>query len=121
MGLNPQRVDPLLVESSQVRAEEAIDAYSHDRPDGRGWDTSIGDGTLEALDFSVDENLTTLGYIDGSSLGDTAEGAWTGFLSDQGHAMPLVTNKFTRIGVGVSKNAGGTGYYVVEHFASEPY
>lgn len=121
-GLNPQRVDPILMQSSAIRAKEMLNnGYGHERPDGNVWYSAITDITGGGLNFHCDENLITFGYYEGSSAEEEANAAMAGFLGDEGHAKPIITNSFTRIGVGVIDDAEGDGYYVVEHFADEPY
>lgn len=105
-GLKPLVYDDRLSAHAQLRAVETVQHFSHVRPDGRSWDMGLrGTGTGA-------ENL--------ASGGQTAKVAVKQWRDSPSHYQAIMTDKYTKIGVGVVHVPNSQyGYYWVQIFGED--
>lgn len=92
-NLKPLKVVASMNDYALVRAQEIIEHFAHERPDG----SSIGD--------QYGENLAN-GY-------STAVGAFNGFWNSPGHKKNLLNPRYQTIGVGFTTDENGRGYWAM--------
>ncbi len=90
-GLNAVYVVPYLNEVSDIRVKESVEVFSHYRPDGTKFSTTIDQSIIP---FSkVYENLAA-----GSGTAEATFGQW---LNSPDHRKIILTENITHMGVGV--------------------
>ena len=97
-----------------LRAEEAVESFSHTRPNGENYDTAV---TI-VYSFAGDIFGGTC-VLYGSSLESLAEESVDGWLKSFGHKKNLLDSKWEETGVGVYKTGGGEytiSYRVIQIF-----
>ena len=101
-GLNPLFESEFLNQVAQVRAEETIQKFSHERPDGRLCFTALTD--MGGSYWSIGENIAY-----GLS---TEKAVVNGWMNSQMHRENILSKDFGAIGIGVAESANGTLYWV---------
>ncbi len=108
-GLAPLTLEIKLCEAADIRAEEITQAFSHTRPDGTSCFTAVEE----------------TGYDDYRALGEniaagqrTAEVVMDGWMNSPGHKANILSEDFTKLGIGYVKTANGYQNYWVQMFAS---
>jgi uncharacterized protein YkwD len=97
-GIAPLEMDPSLMRSCDIRADELTVKFSHDRPNGESCFSVI-----EFASQAAGENIA-YGQPDAKSVMDT-------WMKSTGHQNNILNPNFTHIGVGyISKN--NTAYWV---------
>lgn len=96
-GLTGLELDPALCGAAQVRARECVTSFSHTRPDGTKYKTAISEAGITSS--YTGENVAT-GYTSAKQVVD----AW---LRSEGHKANILSEKFTKLGVGFESNSGG--------------
>lgn len=95
-----------------VRAREAAEFWSHQRPDGRDFDTIFGDN---AMSYShLGENLHAGNYASAGS--GTASAVVDAFMASPDHRANILRPAFTGIGVGVYFD--GSEYFFCQLFVA---
>jgi len=98
-GLVPLELDETLCKYATVRAEETIELFAHERPDGRPWYSILDDNDIDYCKGG--ENIAA-GY-------KSAEIVVTAWMGSEGHRANIMNPAFRKIGVG----------YV--YYADDPY
>ena len=86
-----------------VRAQEAVDYWSHTRPDGRGYTSALSD-----YGYSYGSSAELMVYATGSGDADTMVDKW---MDSASHSEKILSAGFTTVGIGVCRSGGMT--YVV--------
>lgn len=89
--------------AAMIRANELIQLYSHDRPDGRGTFT-VFDETGVTWQKRAGENCA-----EGQRTPQTVVESW---MNSPGHKSNILNTDFAYIGVGVAMNNNGRLYWV---------
>ncbi|MCL1903969.1 MAG: CAP domain-containing protein [Oscillospiraceae bacterium] len=84
------------------RAEELVQYYNHDRPDGRAWMTVFGDYNITGWG-GIAENIAS-GYTSPQDVVD-------GWINSPDHYKNIMGN-YTHIGVGYARSSNGTQFWV---------
>lgn len=93
-GVEPLKLHIVLCEAANIRAEELIESFSHDRPDGRRCFTVLGEFNLK---YSyVGENIA-YGYTD-------VEDVMDGWMNSEGHRANILSEKFEYVGIGICQS-----------------
>lgn len=118
IGSKPVTEHPYLMSTAQARSAEAVQNYSHERPDGTNWDTIIDNDKY--LKTRLGENLVivTSQYEKGTNdVPDyVARMATSGFKSDPLHYGVMTDKYFVNVGIGVTLDKANNRFYIVEHF-----
>lgn len=105
-GLSKLEYLPELTAGCQIRAKESAKLWSHDRPDGRGWESVIYDMGITGC-YAAGENLLMADVLDARVAVD----AW---MDSPGHRENILKENFDAICVGICKVGGD--YYYTQHF-----
>mgnify|MGYP004585523793 CR=1 FL=1 len=108
VGKAPLQYNAKLQEIAMLRAKEISILFSHDRPDGRLFDTAFGE--------------TGVGCPDGENIAKgslTPERVMRIWMNSLGHKVAILSPTATHIGVGFYKATNGV-YYWVQDFSSGP-
>lgn len=89
-------LDVNLRKAAQVRAAECVGTFSHTRPDGTSYKTAIQQAGVEST--YTGENVAT-GHT-------TPKMVVARLLKSEGHRANILNPNFTKIGIGLEKNAG---------------
>lgn len=108
VGKTPLQYNAKLQEIAMLRAKEISILFSHDRPDGRLFDTAFGEAGVGCPDG---ENIAK-----GSLTPERVMHIW---MNSLGHKVAILSPTATHIGVGFYKAANGI-YYWVQDFSSGP-
>ena len=126
-GLAPLSVAYDTQKAAKIRAEEAAIVYSHDRPDGSGFDTVYADigCSLYYVDPSDGAILSCIDAYGENLAGGiyTPESVVAGWMGSAGHRKNILNPKYTHIGVALFpriKDGVQKGYYWVQSFLSIP-
>lgn len=95
-GISPLTLDPALSSVAQLRAEECTLQFGHTRPDGTPYRSAVTDAGL--IYQYLGENLAT-----GQSSVQAVLQSWD---HSDGHHDNLVSEDFTKVGIGLVKNDG---------------
>lgn len=106
-GVGSVTLDDELSAAAQIRAEELVEFFSHDRPDGSSGFTVLTDQGITYT--SCGENIAS-----GQS---TAKQVMNDWMSSAGHKNNILRKSFSRIGVGCYTDNGTT--YWVQLFISK--
>lgn len=106
-GLAALEYDEKLQKAAQVRADELVKYYSHDRPDGSSCFTVLGDFGITS--WASAENIAA-GY---ASPADVVEG----WMNSPGHRANILNSKYKYLGVGMAYG-GEYGIYWSQLFTS---
>lgn len=106
-GLAALEYDETLQKAAQVRADELVKLYSHDRPDGSSCFTVLDDFGITS--WASAENIAA-GY---ASPADVVEG----WMNSPGHRANILSSKYKYLGVGIAYG-GEYGIYWSQLFTS---
>lgn len=95
-GLSELKTAPALNSAAQKRAEEIVEYFDHDRPDGRQCFTVLAEYGIFCI--SAGENIAA-----GNANPDSVV---TGWMHSDGHRENILTSEYQYIGVGVVKVEG---------------
>lgn len=113
-GKEALEINEELMENAMLRAGEAVESFSHTRPNGENYDTAV------TIEYSLaGENLAGTSVHYGSTLESLAEETVDGWLKSSGHKKNLLDSKWEETGVGVYKTGGGEytiSYRVIQIF-----
>lgn len=101
VGRNKLVLDPKLQEAANKRAKELKTLFSHTRPDGTMCFTVLEEYNIDYM--ATGENIAM-----GQSTPEMVVNAW---MNSQGHKENILSDKFTKIGVG-SYEVNGKIYWV---------
>lgn len=100
-GLAPLSIDQNVQAAAQVRAQECEQSFSHTRPDGSSFSTSL---TQQGVTYSRSgENIAW-----GQRSPEEVVNAW---MNSSSHRANIMDSRFTKIGVGYHQNANGVNYW----------
>lgn len=99
-GLSPVSVDEAAVRACHVRAEEIIQVFTHDRPNGSNCFTALQEAGASYK--GAGENIAK-----GQQSPERVMAAW---MSSPGHYANIMKASFTKIGVGHIER-GGVHYW----------
>ena len=107
-GAAPLKLDPVLCQAAQIRAQELTKKFSHDRPNGTPC-------------FTVTKDVNFTGY---KALGEniaagypTADALMDGWMGSAGHRANILDPRFDSIGIGFVHSDDVYRYYAVQFFA----
>ncbi len=100
-GLEPFVLDEALCKNASVRVKEVATYYSHIRPDGTDWYTAL---TISYT--SASENIAR-GYTSASQV-------TKGWLQSADHRKNILSNTYTKIGIGYDKSTNSRVQLYVE-------
>lgn len=106
-GLAALEYDETLQKAAQVRADELVTYYSHDRPDGSACFTVLDDFGITS--WASAENIAA-GYASPADVVD-------GWMNSPGHRANILNSKYKYLGVGIAYG-GGYGTYWSQLFTS---
>ena len=95
-GVPPLELDASLRKAAQVRAAECVETFSHTRPNGASYQTAIAEAGVESK--YTGENVAT-GHTSPKQVVDR-------LMKSEGHRANILNADFTKIGIGLEKNAG---------------
>ncbi|WP_051255695.1 CAP domain-containing protein, partial [Conchiformibius kuhniae] len=105
-GLPPLKYDPALAAYAQKRAEEIVQLYEHQRPNGQSWKDGVKNGAAA-------ENITA-GY------GSADKAVLEQWRNSAGHYKNMTNAAYTRIGIGLVHVPNSPhGYYWVQIFGDD--
>ena len=113
-GKEALEINEELMENALLRAEEAVENFSHTRPNGDNYDTAV-----TAEHSSASENLQGGGISKSDTLESLAEQIVDGWLNSSGHKKNMLNSKWEETGVGVYITGGGEytiSYRVIQIF-----
>lgn len=116
-GKEALEINEELMENALLRAEEAVENFSHTRPNGDNHDTAV---TVEHS--SASENLQGGGISKSDTLESLAEQIVDGWLNSSGHKKNMLNSKWEETGVGVYITGGGeytVSYRVIQIFVKK--
>lgn len=100
-GLAPLSIDPKVQTAAQIRAEECEQSFSHTRPDGTNFSTSL---SQQGVTYKRSgENIAW-----GQQSPEEVVNAW---MNSSSHRANIMNSRFTKIGVGYHQNANGVNYW----------
>lgn len=100
-GLAPLSIDKKVQAAAQIRAEECEQSFSHTRPDGTNFSTSL---TQQGVTYRRSgENIAW-----GQRSPEEVVSAW---MNSSSHRANIMNSRFTKIGVGYHQNANGVNYW----------
>lgn len=102
-------INNTMVTAARVRSREAIQSFSHTRPDGRPSSSVMGDHGLSYTYYG--EILGRNNYPDDV---DSINVVINGWMDSSGHRDAILNSNFTQMGAGVIKHSDGWNYYAVE-------
>ena len=105
-GLRDLVIDNEAMAAAALRARELERVFSHNRPDGRGWDTVLREYNVRSYN-RWGENILY-------NMSSNAADAVTQWMNSPGHRANILNGNFTHIGAGVHQSGGRT--YVVQIF-----
>ena len=105
-GLNPLKTDSVVQTGAQIRAQEIVSTFSHDRPNGSSCFTALQQ--VGASYSSAGENIAY-----GQKTPAEVVNAW---MNSPGHRANILNSGYTTIGIGVYKT--GNTYYWSQFFTS---
>lgn len=100
-GLSALTVDASVQAAAQVRAVEIKSAFSHTRPNGSSCFTALGEQGVSYR--GAGENIAY-----GQSSPEAVMKTW---MNSQGHRANIMSEKYTKIGVGCYRDANGRYYW----------
>lgn len=113
-GLQECQVSVYLTNAAQIRAVESVTSFTHDRPDGRKYNTALED-------VGIKKSLRDFGEIMANwSPGNTnnpldpdyiVNGIW---LKSSGHKAIIDMPQWNYMGVGIVKSSSGRYYFIIE-------
>lgn len=101
------KISPALCKAAEIRAEEILKLFEHERPDGRKTQTVLNEvgladfngktygGNSEVANLHYGENIT---YMP-NSTNYPCDQAFNAFMNSSGHRQNLLNDKYTYIGV----------------------
>ena len=95
-GVPALELDASLRKAAQVRAAECVETFSHTRPNGTSYKTAITEAGVESK--YTGENVAT-GHTSPKQVVDR-------LMKSEGHRANILNADFTKIGIGLEKNAG---------------
>lgn len=101
MGLPALSMHSGAQQAAQLRSEEIVQSFSHDRPDGRSCFTALQEMGISYM--AAGENIA-MGY-------PTPESVVEGWMNSDGHRANILNSSFSAIGVGYTVS-GGSAYWV---------
>lgn len=113
-GKEALEINEELMENALLRAEEAVENFSHTRPNGDNYDTAV-----TAEHSSASENLQGGGISKSDTLESLSEQIVDGWLNSSGHKKNMLNSKWEETGVGVYITGGGEytiSYRVIQIF-----
>lgn len=113
-GKEALEINEELMENALLRAEEAVENFSHTRLNGDNYDTAV-----TAEHSSASENLQGGGISKSDTLESLAEQIVDGWLNSSGHKKNMLNSKWEETGVGVYITGGGEytiSYRVIQIF-----
>jgi len=102
VGLNGLTMNSTLNNAAMKRAEELQQSFSHARPDGSNCSTVLSQFNITY--FAAGENIA-MNYPSPEAVVD-------GWMNSPGHKANILNERFTQLGVGVSKNDENTYQWV---------
>lgn len=100
-GLTPLSIDPKVQAAAQIRAEECEQSFSHTRPDGTNFSTSL---SQQGVTYKRSgENIAW-----GQQSPEEVVSAW---MNSSSHRTNIMNSRFTKIGVGYHQNVNGVNYW----------
>ena len=108
-GLQPLTMIEPLQNAMDIRAEELLIRYDHERPDGSSCFTVLEEVGLTSLQ-PTGENIAA-GY-------PTAAAVMDGWMNSPGHRANILKQNATHVGVGYDFTSGGYGSYWVQMFCT---
>lgn len=100
-GLTPLSIDPKVQAAAQIRAEECEHSFSHTRPDGTNFSTSL---SQQGVTYKRSgENIAW-----GQQSPEEVVSAW---MNSSSHRTNIMNSRFTKIGVGYHQNVNGVNYW----------
>jgi len=90
---------------AQTRADELVNSFSHTRPDGRGYDTSMDDAGLEWFDIA--ENIAN-----GSNTMSTVKEAFEAWINSPAHRENILKPKLKYMSVAMTRVDNGDDYEI---------
>lgn len=110
-GCNELKLDSKLTAAANVRGNELLKKYSHDRPNGSSYSTALAE---KKLTYSIcGENIAMISSSEtsGDKLGEQMYNMW---FNSKYHYLNMIDPRFTHIGVGVARS--GSNVYGVQLF-----
>lgn len=112
--------------SSKIRAAELDDRWSHTRPNGQKWSTTLKKAGIKMKNISYGENLAMMclgarSDYDDAWLESVAEDLHEGLMNSTSHRNTLLRSKYKYVGISAwSTVEDGLLYvYVTEHFTNK--
>lgn len=107
--------------AARIRADEALQSFSHTRPDGTPYNTAFDEAGFSYAGKWHGENLASMNFTEG--MFDEKEVAlemFTGLKNSEGHYQNMIGSNFYQAGVGVAINLEGgmVGIASAQLFAS---
>ena len=106
-GLSAYTLDATLCKAANIRAEELVTEFSHVRPDGTDWNTVLTECKYQSA--ACGENIA-----EGSSTPEQVVELW---MNSEGHRANILSESFTKMGVGYYESSTGYTYYWVQLFS----
>ncbi|NCB63964.1 MAG: CAP domain-containing protein, partial [Clostridia bacterium] len=101
-GLSPLTLNTQMTEAANVRAKETVSQFSHTRPDGSSFSTAL---TQAGVSFRAYGENIAWGQRSAEAVMDT-------WMNSSGHRANILSSSYSRLGVGVYRDANGTPYWV---------
>lgn len=110
-GLHKLEVMPELVKAAQIRSDELVEFYSHDRPDGTSCFSVLGEQGLD-MNCWCGENI--------AAGQRTPEQVFESWMNSSGHRANILSENYKYIGVGCTMSDSGYGIYWAQLFYATP-
>lgn len=107
-GLEPLSTNSDMQKVADIRARELPLAFSHERPDGSDWDTTLAEIGLEDRTKAWGENIAA-----GQRTPEEVMDSW---MHSEGHKANILRGLFNHIGIGYFESDRGYGNYWCQNF-----
>ena len=97
-GLSALTIDAKVQQAAQVRAQETVQSFSHTRPSGASFSSALTEAGVSYT--RAGENIAY-----GQATPQAVVSAW---MDSEGHRANILSNNFTKIGVGYTLSGGAT-------------
>lgn len=115
-----------LQKSSKIRSSELHKRWSHTRPNGKRWDTTLKSAGIKLKNISYGENLAMISVCprasyDNEFVVDLAKDMHEALMDSPAHKKILTSSKYKYVGISAwsAVEDGWLNIYVAEHFSSK--
>jgi uncharacterized protein YkwD len=112
-----------LDKTSQIRSQEIIVDWSHERPNGSNWETVLFENGVSSSGLKAGEDLAKISVSAKSSysqsfLHSLSNAIHTALMNSPTHKKVILNQNYQQIGVGITSKVvnGKLNIYVTEHF-----